>query len=58
MEEDYGYSDNDDEDYHFSDQEDSELELLQNDLHNFQLSSSKASIAQVFPFDFVFIFCQ
>jgi hypothetical protein len=22
------------------------------------LSSSKASIAQVFPFDFVFIFCQ
>ncbi|WJX51535.1 RBR-type E3 ubiquitin transferase [Trifolium repens] len=44
--EDYGYSDNYG-DYHFSDQEDSELKLLQNDVHNFQVPSSKAPTAQV-----------
>jgi hypothetical protein len=49
--EDYGYNDNYG-DYHFSDQEDSELELLQNDVHNFQVPSSKAPTAQVL------IFCQ
>jgi hypothetical protein len=50
---DYGSSD---DDYQFSDQEDSDVELIENDDRNFQLLSSKAPTAQVFPFDLIFPF--
>jgi hypothetical protein len=43
-----------DDDYQFSDQEDSDVELIENDDRNFQLLSSKAPSAQVFPFDLIF----